>query len=67
MAMKALAIVTDGDGEVIARFVYADDARFFCREASEREPERSLNLADKAGYYNEYFGPWGKQAGGTGK
>lgn len=60
MALAQIITVRDGyakDAQVIARFTFSDDAVFFCKEMSHREPDRVMVLTDRAGFYNEYYGP----------
>lgn len=59
-SLKAIISVKDEQGDLIARFVYADDAVLFCTEMHQREPSRLLHLEDKAGFYNIFYGPWKK-------
>ena len=34
------------------------DALLFCGEAAYADQTRSLHWADRAGFHNEYWGPW---------
>lgn len=42
--------------QIIARFVYGDDATAYARFSASREPHRVLRVEDKAGIYNDLFG-----------
>lgn len=55
MSLKCIYTVLDGT-DVIARFVYVDDARAFCRASEEREPHRVLALVNDAAMLYEVYG-----------
>lgn len=57
MAMATIHTVREGGpgGDVVARFVHADDARTFCAHSTGREPDRVLWHTDRSGFYNDRY------------